>query len=82
MGIHRSEGKRSQGNPEGGRAQEDVILLPLFPQELALVRKALRALSVFGDERDIRINIESAIDRCHRFDAESCAATIEGTVFE
>lgn len=45
-----------------------MILLPLFPQELAFVKLAMRALRVFGNRRDIRMNIEIAIKRCHVYD--------------
>lgn len=44
-----------------------MILLPLADTELALVRKALRALSLAGDDRDIRINIETSMTMCRKY---------------
>lgn len=82
MGIHEGEDRRNQGNPEGGCAQEVVILLPLFPQELAFVRKAMRALSVFGDERDIRMNIETSIDRCREYEPLAAVDFLEFVAFK
>ncbi len=60
-----------------------MILLPLDPQELAFVKLAMRAFRVYGDTRDVRMNIESAIARCHVYElTPDTVAMIEQACFE
>lgn len=60
-----------------------MIVLPLTVEELALVRKALRALDFSGGDLQVWINIERAMDQCHVFKMSPRMATlIEKACFE